>query len=58
MNELVQVWPLLTEYSNDRAGLDAGEGQRAGVGDVVGPGAAAVGRQRDAGRRPAPPRRA
>ena len=39
---------------NDRAGLDAGEGQRTGIGDVVGPGAAAVGRQCHAGRLPGP----
>ena len=34
---------------NDRTGLDAGEGQRAAVADVVGPGAAAVSRQRHTG---------
>ena len=36
---------------DERAGLDAREGQRAVVGDMVGVGAAAVGGQRHAGRR-------
>ena len=43
--------PVINRILDERAGLDAREGQRAVVGDMVGVGAAAVGGQRHARRR-------
>ena len=48
LNRCERVGPglaVVDRVLNECAGLDAGEGQRTGIGDVVGPGAAAVGRR-------------